>query len=176
MVHGDALITQRLQQSAPEDLLLEIQGGLDQLSAYTTRSHSSMHAHPNATEDPVTDTLPTLTAQNTMSSTTVPDSLILSTVRPRKPADAHLLRPQQGMPRSAHDATNSSQSTPLELFQSPDFPCMQQASPNEAHSATVESMSAANDWAGVQPELLSQVLQQVQWSSKEAVALTGICR
>lgn len=175
MIHGDALITQKLKQSASEDLLLEIQGGLDQLSAYTKKSHTSMHVHPDATQSRFTDTPPYLTAQNTVSSATVPDSLKFSTVRRRKQAAANMMQPQQSMKQS-HNAANVLQSTPLKLFQSPGFSGMQQASPSEPQSVNVESMSAANDWAGMQPELLSQVLQQLQWSSKEAVALTGVCR
>ena len=174
MVHGDALITEKLQQASSEDLLSEVQGSLDQLSAFSPSrkaSSKSVDARRQAVPSP---SMGLRNLEDIKSPDAVPERLLLSAVRRRKQTVAHL--PQSSVDGSANRTADRTLEAFPQIFQSPNLPGMQQSDCNEKQLMSSDHPSPAQVWAGMQPELLSQVLQQVQWTSREAIALTGVCR
>lgn len=176
MIHGDALITQKLQQPAPEDLLSEVQGSLDQLFAFSKSLKGvdeSLQANTQAMQSHTTDIAPDSRAQ-----TAAAPSLELSAVRRHSRAAATAQQRQQRHSHdgSAHGTTSMPSSSSSEMFQTPNLPGMPQTEATRPQSTSADDAALAGVWAGMQPELLSQVLHQVAWTSKEAMALTGVCR
>lgn len=177
MVHGDALVTEALQQITCEDLLSEVQGSLDQLSAFSPSRKSSSkslavqihHAQGSAISAPSARK-----AEESTLSSTASDSLLLSAARHRRQIAAH--SPQSSAKQAAEKTGHITLDALPQLFQAPNLPGMQQAAFTEEPSVSSDHSTTVQVWAGMQPELLSHVLQQVQWTSREAVALTGVCR
>lgn len=175
MVHGDALITDKLQQTSSEALLLEVQGSLDQLSAFSPRrkaSCKSLRAVEQAVQSSSTGASYARKATDTNMSNASPHHLLHSSVRHRRQTASHPTH--QGIDSSADKTTNDAMGPWPQLFQSPNLPGMHTAEPKVAQSLSNDT--PVQMWAGMQPELLSQVMQQVQWTGREAVALTGVCR
>ena len=175
MVHGDALITDKLQQTSSEALLLEVQGSLDQLSAFSPShkaSYKSLGAVEQVMQSSSTAAPSARKAKDTKSSNLLPHPLLQSSVRHRRQTTSH--PPQHSMDWSADKTSYDAMEAGPPLFQSPDLPGMQPAEPKVAQSLSNDT--PVQVWAGMQPELLSQVMQQVQWTSREAVAVTGVCR
>lgn len=175
MVHGDALITEAVQQTSSQDLLLEVQGSLDKLSAFSP-SHRSSSKNLVAGGLAVQSHLPgapsAKKAEDTALSNAAPDNLLLSAVRHRRQSPAHSV--QSSMEWATAETAHITMNAPTELFQAPKLPSMQPTKFEEGQSFC--SDHATQMWAVMQPELLSHILQQVQWTSREAVALTGVCR
>lgn len=172
MVHGDALITGKLPQTSSETLLSEVQGSLDQLSVFSPSRKISCKGLAAAKQAAQSSSACAPSAREaTTLSHARPDRLLQSAVRHRRQTDSH---PQRSMEWSADKATRNSVDKQSQLFQSPNLPGMQQAELTEARSMSTDTLVQV--WAGMQPELLSHVMQQVQWTSREAVALTGVCR
>ena len=179
MIYGDAMVTEKLHLPAPAgDLLLEIQGSLDQLSGSSTPSQRvcvRQQSGQSEAQVPAEDI-----KQDAASLWTVaPPSLVLSVGRHRSPAQRDSQQQQQqqhAVDQSSCESTSMSPSDSTQLFQPPDLPGMQQTNATESQSDSADSLLPPHVWAGTQPELLSQVLQQMSWTSKEAVALTGVCR
>lgn len=180
MVHGDALITEKLPQTSSEALLSEVQGSLDQLSAFSPRRKASgknLVAAKQAAQGS-SARAPSAREATTLSDAR-PDRLLHSAVRHRRQTASRPQRSmehsmERSMERSADNTISNSAEAQPQLFQSPNLPGMQQAELTEAHSLSTDTLVQV--WAGMQPELLSHVMQQVQWTSREAVALTGVCR
>ncbi|DBA79070.1 TPA: hypothetical protein ACH3X1_008925 [Trebouxia sp. C0004] len=59
------------------------------------------------------------------------------------------------------------------LFQAPDLPGLKQ--PTAATEQAGQSPCLIDIWGSMQSELLGNVLRQMQWTSREAIALTGVC-
>lgn len=177
MVHGDALLTEALQQTTCEDLLSEVQGSLDQLSAFSPSRKSSsknlaVKTHP-LQGSAITAPSARKAEKSTLSST-APDSLLLSAARRRKQIPAH--SPPSSVEKATEDTAHITLDALPQLFQAPNLPGMQQAAYTDEQPVSNDHPTTVQVWAGMQPELLSHVLQQVQWTSREAVALTGVCR
>ena len=174
MVHGDALITDKLQQTSSEALLLEVQGSLDQLSAFSPRrkaSCKSLRAVEQAVQSSTGAPLARKATDTNMSNASS-HHLLQSSVRHRRQTASHPTH--QGIDWPADKTTSDAIGPWPQLFQSPNLPGMQPAEPKVAQSLSNDT--PVQMWAGMQPELLSQVMQQVQWTGREAVALTGVCR
>ena len=172
MVHGDALITEKLPQSSSEALLSEVQGSLDQLSAFSPSRKASCKGMAAARQAAQSSSAGAPSARDaTTLSHAQPDRLLQSAVRHRRQTGSH---PQRSMEWSADNTSSSLVEAQPQLFQSPNLPGMQQAELTKARSMSTDPLDQV--WAGMQPELLSHVMQQVQWTSREAVALTGVCR
>lgn len=175
MVHGDALITEKLPETSSEALLSEVQGSLDQLSAFSPSRKASCKGLAAAKQAAQSSSAPSA-REATALSDAPPDRLLQSAVRHRRQTASH---PQRSMacsmePSADNTTTSNSVEAQSQLFQSPNLPGMQQAELMEARSMSTDTLIQV--WAGMQPELLSHVMQQVQWTSREAVALTGVCR
>ena len=175
MVHGDALITEKLQQTSSEVLLSEVQGSLDQLSAFSPSrkaSCRSLGTDEHAEQSSSAGAPSARKVKDTNLSDASSDRLLQSSVRHRRQTASHPL--QRSMDWSADKSASDALEAWPQLFQSPNLPGMQPAEPNVAQFLSNDT--PAQVWAGMQPELLSQVMQQAQWTSREAVALTGVCR
>ena len=175
MVHGDALITEKLQHSSSQALLSEVQSSLDQLSAFSPSRKAlckSLHAGEHAVPSSSARAPSARKTKDTDASYASPHHILQSSVRHRRQTAAH--SPQRSVEWAA-DKTNSDvmEAWP-QLFQAPNLPGMHPAAPKVAQS--LSNNAPVQVWAGMQPELLSQVMQQLQWTSREAVALTGVCR
>ena len=174
MIHGDALITEKLQQTSTEALLIEVQGSLDQLSAFSPSrkaSCNSLGAVEHTVQSSFAGAPSAEKGKDANLSEASPDRLLQSSARHRRQTASR--PPQRRMDWSARKSASDAMEAWPQLFQSPNLPGMQSA---EAKAQFLSNDTPVQVWAGMQPELLSQVMQQVQWNSREAVALTGVCR
>ena len=175
MVHGDAVITEKLQHSSSQALLTEVQSSLDQLSTFSPSRKAlckSLGAVEHAMPSSSARAPSARKAKDIDSSCASPHYLLQSSARHRRQTAAHSPQPSMDW---ALDKTNSDMMEAWpQLFQSPDLPGMHPAEPKVAQS--LSNNTSVQVWAGMQPELLSQIMQQLHWTSREAVALTGVCR
>lgn len=186
MVHGDALIT---QSTGPEalaaDLLAEVQASMDQLSDFNTDTRSktgtTRRHHKQPQEHPKNSLEPAKTARAiTVPTAKAAQSQVHHALRHRRHTVLPIEQPDSPDSSLPADKAFSSQATAApesDLFQSPQLPGIEQSVTAEQHvMADVKIMPLVDMWASMQSELLGNILQQVQWTSREAVALTAVCR
>ena len=179
MIHGDALITQTTGPAAVKDLLTEVQTSLDQLSAFSSAVNSVVTVKPKTSQVSV-DTVPAMLTQPRQAAQSDAAAALLTAPSRQRRQAAKTPAPLAPDVRHADSTVSSSasiceQATPaseLTMFQSPQLPGMDQ--PAAVPASDVAGMS--DQWANMQPELLGNVLQQVNWSGREAIALTAVCR
>ena len=186
MIHGDALITQSAGlQHATTELLSEVQASLNQLSTFSNfTNYTSAQAGSQDQQPQSAAVAPTMAATRNFLDTTLPSVTALNHEalripkhhrQNRSPANrADAMSSQNLSRRSASCVTDSAEAV---LFQPPDLPGLRQQTGDVQQDMSVAQSPCITDkWGGMQSELLGKVLQQLHWTSKEAIALTAVCR
>lgn len=181
MIHGDAMLT--YSRGLAVDLLSGVQASLNHLSAF--HMPSAMPPNPGRQgHQPVGLTaLTRLPAKTTTVAAISPAQQVHTALRHRRhtpsPVQVELLHSTETITK--HSKPNVSKlgasADQFELFQAPDLPGLEQcmAVPGQA-GTQAERACLVDTWGSMQAELLSSVLQQLHWTSREAIALSGVCR
>ncbi len=185
MIHGDALITQSTgPRAATADLLSEVQASLNQLSGFNTRIGTEPRPTGRDAQQPASRmAVPSQKAPDIpLQAVNAPQSYVLSAPRYHRqtaPTTAELSSTDiSSLPDNNSRLSQVTAAAPeAGLFQSPDLPGLQQpvAGAQQA-GADAQYAALADVWGGMQSELLGNVLRQVRWTSREAIALSGVCR
>ncbi len=169
MIHGDVLMTQN--SGTGSDLLSEVQASLKQLSAFNMTAHADSSHAGLQTRQPASSAAHASSPAVSDTASMLPHHQMQSALRHRRYAIT-----QEQAPGSTVNCSPLSQveETPSDfgLFHAPDLPGLKQPATEQA----AQSPCLIDIWGSMQSELLGNVLRQMQWTSREAIALTGVCR
>ncbi|DBB12840.1 TPA: hypothetical protein ACH3X3_005602 [Trebouxia sp. C0006] len=170
MIHGDVLMTQNTGTGS--DLLSEVQASLKQLSAFNMTAHADSSHAGLQRRQPASSAAHASSPAVTDTASMLPQHQMQSALRHRR----HAMGTEQA-PSSTVVCVPLSQveETPSDfgLFHAPDLPGLKQA--KAATEQAAQSPCLIDIWGSMQSELLGNVLRQMQWTSREAIALTGVC-
>ena len=179
MIHGDVLMTQ--STGTGSDLLSEVQASLKQLSAFNMTAHADSNHAGLQRRQPASSAAHAISPAVTDTASMLPQYQMQSAPKHRRHAVSEEQAPSSTSDCSSQWEQNSSplsqvKETPSEfgLFQAPDLPGLKQ--PTTATEQAAQSPGLVDIWGSMQSELLGNVLRQMQWTSREAIALTGVCR
>lgn len=171
MIHGDVLMTQNTGTGS--DLLSEVQASLKQLSAFNMTAHADSSHAGLQRRQPASSAAHASSPAVTDTASMLPQHQMQSALRHRR----HAMGTEQA-PSSTVVCVPLSQveETPSDfgLFHAPDLPGLKQA--KAATEQAAQSPCLIDIWGSMQSELLGNVLRHMQWTSREAIALTGVCQ
>lgn len=179
MIHGDVLIMQNTGTGS--DLLSEVQASLKQLSAFNMTARADSDHAGLQRRQPASSSAHAISPAVTDTASMLPQHKMQSAPKHRRRAMSQEQAPSSTIDCLLQMEKNSPplsqvEETPSEfgLFQAPDLPGMKQ--PTAATEQAAQSPCLIDIWGSMQSELLGNVLRQMQWTSREAIALTGVCQ
>ena len=181
MIHGDAMLT--YSRGLAVDLLSEVQASLNHLSAFHMPSATPPNPGRQGHQPDGLTARTRLPAKTTTVAAVSPAQQVHTALRHRRhtpsPVQVELLHSTETITKHSKPNVNKLATSvdQFELFQAPDLPGLEQSMAVTSQAGThAERPCLVDTWGSMQAELLSSILQQLQWTSREAIALTGVCR